>query len=52
MPEDRWVFPHAGADCHEHNFASNRDTFARTPAIEVGGSLALELAGLGIDDVE
>lgn len=52
VPASHWVFPHAGADCREHNFASNRDTFARTPAIEVGGSLALELAGLGIDDVE
>ncbi|MGI9644906.1 MAG: acetyl-CoA acetyltransferase [Ilumatobacteraceae bacterium] len=52
VPEDRWVFPHSGTDCHEHNFASNRDTFARTPAIEVGGALALRLAGVDIDDVE
>ncbi len=52
VPEDLWVFPHSGADCHEHNFASNRDTFARTPAIEVGGALALRLAGVDIDDVE
>jgi acetyl-CoA C-acetyltransferase len=52
VPDSQWVFPHSGTDCHEHNFASNRDTFARTPAIEVGGALALELAGLGIDDVE
>ncbi len=51
VPEDRWVFPHAGTDCHEHNFVSNRDTFARTPAIEIGGKLALELAGIDIDDV-
>ena len=29
VPEDRWVFPHAGTDCHEHNFISNRDTFSR-----------------------
>ena len=51
VPEDRWVFPHAGTDCHEHQFVSNRDTFARTPAIEIGGRRALELAGIGIDDV-
>lgn len=51
VPEDRWVFPHAGTDCHEHQFISHRDTFARTPAIEVGGALALELAGVDIDDV-
>ena len=51
VPRDRWVFIHAGTDCHEHNFISNRDTFARTPAVEHGGRLALELAGVGIDDV-
>jgi acetyl-CoA C-acetyltransferase len=51
VPEDRWVFPHAGTDCHEHNFISHRETFTRTPAIEIGGRLALELAGVGIDDV-
>jgi len=51
VPEDRWVFPHAGTDCHEHQFVSHRDTFTRTPAIEIGGRLALELAGLDIDDV-
>jgi acetyl-CoA C-acetyltransferase len=48
---DRWVFPHAGTDCHEHAFVSNRDTFARTPAIERGGAMVLDLAGLGIDDI-
>ena len=51
VPEDRWVFPHAGTDCHEHPFVSHRDTFARTPAIEIGGRRALELAGVDIDDV-
>ena len=51
VPEDRWVFPHAGTDCHEHQFISHRDTFSQTPAIEIGGRLALELAGIDIDDV-
>ncbi len=51
VARDRWVFPLAGTDCHEHAYVSNRDTFARTPAIELGGRRALELAGIGIDDV-
>ena len=51
VPEDRWVFPHAGTDCHEHNYVSHRDTFTRTPAVEIGGRLALELACIDIDDV-
>lgn len=51
VPDDRWVFVHSGSDCHEHPFVSNRDTFTRTPAIEIGGRKALELAGLTIDDI-
>jgi acetyl-CoA C-acetyltransferase len=51
VTEDRWVFPHAGADCHEHQFVSHRDTFSRTPAIEIGGRVALDLAGVDIDDI-
>ena len=51
VAEDRWVFPQSGTDCHEHTFVSHRDTFARTPAIELGGRRALELAGVGIDDI-
>ena len=52
VPRDRWVFPHSGADCHEHNFISNRWSFAETPAVELGGRRALQLAGIGIDDIE
>jgi acetyl-CoA C-acetyltransferase len=51
VPTDRWVFPLSGTDCHEHKYVSHRDTFARTPAIELGGARALDLAGVGIDDV-
>ena len=51
VARDRWVFPHSGTDCHEHPFVSHRDTFTRTPAIEIGGRRALALAGLGIDDI-
>ncbi|HEY4331033.1 MAG TPA: hypothetical protein VGM78_00625, partial [Ilumatobacteraceae bacterium] len=52
VPRDRWVFIHAGADCHEHTFISNRITFAQTPAIALGGKRALDLAGLTIDDID
>ena len=52
IPEDRWVFPHAGADCHEHPFVSNRWSLADTPAVRAGGRVTLELAGVGIDDIE
>lgn len=52
VPSDRWVFIHAGADCHEHNFVSNRWTFADTPAVRTGGRAALDLAGVDIDDIQ
>lgn len=51
VPEDRWVFPHSGSDCHEHPHVSHRDTFAATPAVELGGHMALELADATIDDI-
>ncbi len=51
VSRDRWVFVHAGTDCQEHQFVSNRWSFAETPAIELGGRRALELAGCTIDDV-
>jgi acetyl-CoA C-acetyltransferase len=52
VPEDRWVFVHSGTDCHEHPFISNRWSFDKTPAIELGGKLALDLAGITIDDID
>lgn len=52
IPRDRWVFPLSGSDCHEHPFISNRWSFAETPAVELGGRRALELAGKGIDDID
>lgn len=51
VPRDRWVFIHAGTDCNEHQFVSNRWSFAETPAVEAGGRRVLELAGCRIDDV-
>ena len=51
VPRDRWVFPLSGSDCHEHQFVSNRWSFAETPAVARGGQVALQLAGLHINDI-
>jgi acetyl-CoA C-acetyltransferase len=51
VPEDRWVFPVAGADAHDHWFLSNREDLRSSPAIRIAGARALTLAGAGIDDV-
>lgn len=52
VPRDRWIFPHAGTDCHEHNFISQRQSFTDTPAIRMGGERVLELAGTSLDNIE
>ncbi|MCU1359535.1 MAG: hypothetical protein JWN99_824 [Ilumatobacteraceae bacterium] len=52
IAEDRWVFVHSGADCHEHQYISNRWAFSETPAVELGGRTALQLAGLTIDEID
>ncbi len=51
VPEDRWVFPVAGADAHDHWFLSHRQDLRSSPAIAAAGNRALALAGVGIDDI-
>lgn len=53
VPEDRWVFLHAGTDCRDHVFVSQRADLRSSPAVRIGGRRALDLAGVGsIDEVE
>jgi acetyl-CoA C-acetyltransferase len=51
VPEDRWVFLHSGADAHDHWWVSEREHLHTSPAIRLAGGAALQLAGVGIDDV-
>jgi acetyl-CoA C-acetyltransferase len=51
VPRDRWVFPHAGTDAHDHYFVSERDDLRSSPAMRLAGGRALELAGVGVDDL-
>ena len=51
VPEDRWVFPVAGADAHDHWFLSHRQDLASSPALGIAGNRALALSGAGIDDI-
>jgi acetyl-CoA C-acetyltransferase len=52
IPTDRWVFPYAGTDAHDTYLIGERAEFDRSPAIRIAGARALELAGIGIDDVD
>ena len=47
---DRWVFPHSGTDAKD-GVMSLRPSFTASSSIGVAGNRALELAGVGIDDV-
>lgn len=52
IPRDRWVFPYSGTDSHDTYAIGERAEFHTSPAIRIGGRRALELAELGIDDVQ
>lgn len=52
IPTDRWVFPYAGTDAHDTYSISERAELHRSPSIRIGGKRALELAGLGIDEMD
>lgn len=51
LPEDGWVFPLSGAEAADHWFLSHRPELHRSPAIRLAGRRALELAGVGMDDI-
>ncbi|MCL5947644.1 MAG: acetyl-CoA acetyltransferase [Actinobacteria bacterium] len=52
VPSDRFVFPVAGVDADDHWFVSHRLDLHKSPAIEIAGHRALELASISIDDIE
>jgi len=51
LPEERFIYPHAGTDAHDTYFVSNRDSLHRSPAIRIAGRRALELAGVEPTDL-
>jgi len=52
IPADRWVYPHAGTDAHDTPAIAERDELHRSTAIRIAGARVLQLAGLGVDDVD
>ncbi len=51
IPRERWVFPWSGSDAHDAFAATNRAELHSSPAIRVAGRRALDLAGVGVDDI-
>ena len=52
IPREKWIYPWAGTDAHDHYFVSNRDSLCGSPAIRLAGTRCLELAGMGVDDID
>lgn len=52
VPQDSWVFIHAGASAHDEWFVGERADFSVSPAIRAAGRAALDHAGIGIEQVE
>ena len=52
IPTDRWVFPYAGTDSHDTYAIGERAELHRSPAIRIAGRRVLELAGVGVDDID
>ncbi|MBY8861236.1 crotonase/enoyl-CoA hydratase family protein [Nocardia sp. CA2R105] len=51
IPQDKWVFLHAGASGHDEWFTSERAELAASPAIRTLGAAALSHAGISVDDL-
>ena len=52
IPAESWVYPHAGTDAHDTSSIAERDELHRSPAIRIAGARVLQLAGVGIDDID
>ena len=52
IAEDKWIHPWAGTEAHDTYAVSNRDDLHSSPAIRIAGRRCLELAGIGVADVD
>ncbi len=52
IPEDRWVYPHAGVEGRDHFSASVRTNFYSSPAIRLVGRRLFELANVEPADLD
>jgi acetyl-CoA C-acetyltransferase len=52
IPTERWVYPQAGTDAHDTYAIAERAELHRSPAIRIAGARALELAGVGADEID
>ncbi len=51
IAKEKWIYPWAGTDAHDHYFVSNRDNLYSSPAIRFAGRRVLELADTSAADL-
>ena len=51
VSEDKWVFPLAGADCHEHWFVSERVDLGASVGMRANADAVLGAAALSVDEI-
>jgi acetyl-CoA C-acetyltransferase len=51
VAEEGWVYLHSGAAAHDHWWVSERADLHSSPALRLAGRAALDLAGVGADDL-
>src|SRR5699024_1019207 len=51
IARDRWIFPHASVEGHDTYAVAERPALDRCHAARIGGARALELSGVGLDDI-
>lgn len=52
VPEDRWVFLHGCADASDLWYPLERQNYHSSPAMRLAGERALEMAGVGVEDLD
>lgn len=52
IAQDKWVYPWSATEAHDTYAVSTRDNLHTSPGIRIAGSRCLELAGIGVDDID
>lgn len=52
VPRQRWVFPLAGGDGHDHPYVSHRADLYTSPAVGIIGRATMDAAGVTVDDLD
>jgi acetyl-CoA C-acetyltransferase len=52
IPRERWVYLHGCADAHDHWYICDRHNYHSSPAMRIVARETLEMAGIGMEDID